>query len=272
MLRLAVALACSALAASLAIGQQQHEVRARTHLAAPFDVNATALPGGFTGHDCATIARRLAAMQISKDGYESKNEYRDRIDAKLSTPLVGSLTANDPVAFVINLPGEAVRYDAESKLLLAAFEPQNNVSPPDNGYTKIAGEVLSRRDSKNETYIGANAFGAQTKVTRSKTTVCGVGFQNIGHLKAGFSPYKFEVSSDGAKARRLRDNLAVLAVGSLAEPYLGRFSYSISPTLSSPWALNLDGEALLMRLDEVWLFDRRSGEILVKISTPPRSN
>jgi hypothetical protein len=231
------------------------------------DLTSESLQVGFSGYDCSAIVKRLKTLNIAKDEFESSQEYFARTASLLQTPLFGDIAGVDPMVLVAEGESLGARYDADTELLSVTLYLQPNVLNADKEQGLVAGQVIAELGTKSRSFIGTNGYGAKAKVTESTTTVCAVGFKNLGY---GLAPYRFQVKMAGDKARVIKDRLRVAFVGALTPPYLGTYISSYEATLKDPTSLRIHGDAVLIRLDEAWLFDKATGEVFEKVARPSK--
>lgn len=223
------------------------------------------LPQNFKGYSCTEIVKGLQSLNIKKDEFETKQEFEDRLMNDGLKKLSGSITAADPMIFVYNKSLSDFKYDPESQ----AFKGRSYFGKDGmlkEGYELFDAAPLVILSNSRKSYIGVNGFGASTKVEESSTKVCGVIFKQA-KKKTIYGPLKIEYNIPMAseKARELKDSLKIAFVGALSIPYLGRYVSFSKPTVSSPYDISITGDAIVIRLEEVWVFDEKTGEIFARV-------
>lgn len=261
-------IAALALCSSALPGMAQ--LKAAAPQAPPVDLSASSLPGGFPGYDCTAITKRLKDLKISKDEFESSADYIERTSALLQARLSGEVTGVDPMVFVAQVQGWGARYDADSGFLSVSLSFSPNVMNSDAKLGLVAGEVVADLGTTSRSYVGTNGYGAKATVTEFTTTVCAVGFKNVGYAESVQNRYRFQVKMDGQKAKAVKDRLHVALVGALVPPFVGTYVTSSTATVQNPQSMTRHGDAAIIRLDEVWLFDKATGEVFDKVSKPSK--
>jgi hypothetical protein len=73
----------------------------------------------------------------------------------------------------------------------------------------------------------------------------------------------FQVEQE--EARSLREDLSVLYVGNVTEPYYTAYSYYRKPTIDVPLEMFDKGAGVVFRLKQVWFFNRATGKVYARI-------
>lgn len=233
----------------------------RVYAAVPLDPSVDALPKGYAGHDCRTMSRALKALNPAKDEYETTAAYAERVAAFGAKPIAGSVTVADYVAFVPDYPLITTSYDAD----VGQFRISGSMGAIDGlvGSSLVLSVVTDSKVLTRSTYIAANAYGRKVEVRKTQLYACAVA---LPQLRQSYRSAAFDaiVSLSPDEAKVAKENVAILYVGKLAEPYWAKFFFNIEPKIDSPTETTWTGDALVIRDAEVWLFDKRTGRIYQK--------
>ncbi|MCO8251105.1 hypothetical protein [Comamonas thiooxydans] len=265
-----VALACSLSFPAVATGAKQN-AKAQTRVIddgyAKTAVNLSDqnLPPNFRGYSCTEIVKGLKSINTKKDDFESKQAFEERLMNESTKRVSGTITAADPMVFVYDKKFSDLKYDAEVQSFKGRsyFGKSGMLGTGDGIFDAVRQELVS---SSSRTYTGTNGFGAKTKVEETVATVCGLIFKPESKTPSYSSlRVEYNIPMEPEKARSIKDSIKVAFVGALAIPYLGRYAQFIEPTITNPYDLKVTGDAVVMRLDEVLVFDERTGEIYARI-------
>ncbi|WP_234196244.1 hypothetical protein [Pseudacidovorax sp. NFM-22] len=233
-----------------------------SHAQVKIDIAEPNFPPRFTGYDCGQIASRLAALKPQKDEFESTEQFQDRLDALLASPIYGAVTGIDPLILAKRLEPSQVTYDADRHVMSVSFgNLSNSFALQPKAAVFIPGTIIKAERPTTREYAATNGYGARVNVTELRREVCGAGFTNLKAFsisKVNFQT-SFEVPTE--EARTLKERLSLAFVGTLTAPYVGKYFNSISPTFNSPTSLIETGPAVAMRLDEVRVFDSATGRV-----------
>jgi hypothetical protein len=222
-----------------------------------------ALPRGFKGYSCSAIASRVRALSLQKGEFETSETFADRLAAARAKPIAGSVTLGDLLAFVKT--DLEPKYDADKQAMMVSLRGGRQFLES-RDYVSLLLEVL--RKSTRE-YVGSNAMGARARVTSYESKVCGVVFANVPDRYPGPAWNDFvkrtPVPMQPTEARALKGKLAAAYIGILEQPFLFDYLEYIKPTISSPTEVTRQGAGLVLKLLEIWVFDRDSGAVLLKI-------
>jgi TonB family protein len=261
-----------------------------------FDLSATLLPNNYLGHNVIDIYKRLDELQKTsqKGEFETTEAFQKRITAEASKPLVASLTRNSIFAFVIGKPD--TKYDADQQLMSVnqkLSSVKNAAESLDDKRMSLNWGIVSRDISS---YTGSNAYGAQVEVKRSLAEFYTLAFANYEQFpivqylteieqetaatikkmweRAGLTKPKEDIKKNAAfstnikmdvqKAIKAKENIKILIVCRLTEPYAFEGSMYKKPTINSPQESAFLFKNLNVELLEIWFFDSSTGEIYVK--------
>lgn len=224
----------------------------------PFDVTSTNVGPNFKGHNCTRLVTAAKRLKLSKDEFETTQAYEARVRDSSNLPVFGSLTLGSNIAIKGSTP--SFKYDPENQLLELNYPVLH--SKQRVGSESVNWDVIEILSIKESSYIGSNAYGATTRVSKKDSKVCGAILlwdRSSVHLIR--FPLR-QVTPD--TARELKDNISVFHVGKLAPPFFQEVSSGTTPTRDSPWDWNYSGDGVVMYLNEMWLVNTRTGEVVEK--------
>ncbi|CAN5581544.1 hypothetical protein BH18ACI3_BH18ACI3_18930 [soil metagenome] len=266
-----------------------------TYSTQPFDLSASSLPANFRGHNAIEIYKRLAgrAKVSTKSEFETTEAYHQRVAAEASKPLLGSLSQNSVLAFVIDKLKS--KYDADQQIMdvkVKLSTGREGVTLDENKMSSLW--VVINRDSSS--YIGTNAYGAQVKVERKSVDFYEIAFanhqqfpivrylddiaQNIadhrkkvyeklgGKEPEGLDDFSTALTAklklDAQTAMKAKENLRLLFICRLLETYTIEGGTYSKPTIKSPREIFYKNYRLNTELLEVWFFDASTGQVYAK--------
>jgi hypothetical protein len=250
---------------------------------APFDKTVSKVPEGFRGHNLASLFGALSDKLKAKGEFETTEAYNKRIEAALSEPLVGELTAKSILASVIPLTSGSefsnLKYNADAQLL--SVDKSMDEVPYDLGdyETRSKQRVLSTGlgfEKVIRTYTGQNSFGIKRRVVEKESYSCDLILLNPGELGFKKDQYDvlgdrqnivFDVQMDPATAQKAKQNLKLLVLFQVGPPYVGNAKDYDSPTIDDPVEVTSYKFYIYANVIEVWLYDSKTGEIYARF--PP---
>jgi hypothetical protein len=233
-----------------------------------FDASLDTLPVGYRGHDCSAIAAVLKKQKTVKDEMETTDEYKARMESMSSIKIGPSLTLGDTVALRVEIhPDIGVKYMADARMLYIMSQPQLSlmyVTEKGPGSNWVS---LVRLDERQRQYQGSNAYGATVTVTSRNYKTCAVAFTNLGQ-----NPYEtIDVTLTDAGpdiARRAKAGVNFFYVGKLQRPFISKVFKVSGATISFPYASMWTGDALVLKLEQAWAVEAKTGEVLGKRDFP----
>lgn len=226
--------------------------------AAPFDPAAKTLGESFSGNDCREIAAALKGKNVQKDQYETTKDFNSRISKLKEQQLYDDVKLGSQVSFVVGSGGYS-EYNADRGVLdfRASFTSYNL------SFGESHPMLYAFKKNKNErSYTGKNAFGASADVSYQEVEVCVVTMANLPF--EGLEKLRFKIKAAPDRARQLSGNIATAYVGVLIPPFVKEYREHQRPELSSPSEVVTTGDDVRLRLQQVLIFDRSTGEILDK--------
>jgi hypothetical protein len=241
----------------------------RSYSTEPFEINARKLPPNYPGHDIVACYNRLKKAAPPKGEYETTAQYVARVNSLSTDYLYAFRVKPRDASFELEYT-----YDADKKLLVASLE----VTRIDLGFvpefdgrrtadSSIAGITVRDTKAGRDTYVGSNAYGAKTTVTRFVRENYNIAFDK--ELPQGISWMKLTISITPNEARILKPRLSVLLICKLktfADPPLLAFEcYKfLDPTIHSPIDSFTTKKYIHTDLKAIWLYDTVTGEVLAR--------
>ncbi len=230
----------------------------------PIAGDAESLPANFKGYQCSSITKSLSALNLKKDEFESQQQFDQRTAASGAIALTGSITSADPMAFVSQ--HSFFQYDAERQAFTSTvyFGRYGTINDANAGlFPAEPVETISQIDKQ---YEASNAYGAKAIVDSTSRQVCGVVLSTAIRTKSWDSiQLKIDFPMPSDEARTAKGDLKIVLLGAIIPPYIGAFYTSTQATISSPSAYTASGDAVVMRFDEAWVFNQRTGKIYAKV-------
>lgn len=229
----------------------------------PYGVSAQSdaekLPPGYLGHNCRAVLSALQKANLSKDEFETTDAFNERVRDFGRSSTVPGIREGSLLAAVRNIDGELVSYNADSGRLAV---PIGQLSLPTTSPGRATvGYIADRKTTKAKTFPASNAFGKKVMVHSRQENVCAIGFTNM-YREYGKGVEHVSISIGPEDARRVKNNLSVLYLGTLALPYVESLAYYSKATIDDPTELTLAGGTIVMDIRETIVFDKRSGTIL----------
>lgn len=227
-----------------------------------FDTATLNIGRSFAGHDCVKIAASLKAMKLSKDEFETHDEHAGRLSDLGERPLYGTIKVGSKLAFLhtdVLSSGLDLKYDADYKELTVRVSVRNSFV----NASEFSWDANRIYDTQRSSHLASNAFGVTARVGNTRSKLCAVAFANKKFNVV--NPIQFtatEIPSD--VARRLKQGAKVVYIGTVAKPYIGEVSYYLGATLDSPSTYSIQGDAVFISLDELWLVEESTGMPLIK--------
>ncbi|MEO8746531.1 MAG: hypothetical protein ABI379_02590, partial [Rhodanobacter sp.] len=147
-------------------------------LADACELSGQAVAANFQGHSADDVAREVKGVATPRDEYESESAYAERIEQALKRlpPAIsnGSLCVVDQ-----NLGFGNTKYDPDSQLLWIDIFLKSKKSWFDGTNLHQDFQIYaSERNRKDSSYIGSNAFGASTRVSKLERAATYVTFNS----------------------------------------------------------------------------------------------
>ncbi len=226
---------------------------------APFDLKVAAVDSSYKGHVCSDLMQALQIRKLSKDQYETSKDYAKRMQELSKQKYFDELKLGDTLAFLESKDGSS-SYDADKGVLSFTTPYLSSNFKIGDGVEMLTPNVMS---SSERTYEGSNAFGVKRSVKSSHQKVCVVTFTNFKYgSNASSQPFKIKLSPQDARA--LNGKIRTFYLGVLTHPYLASYSEYQKPEINNPIEQMVEGTSLLVRVQQVWLVNGDTGEVLSK--------
>ncbi len=140
---------------------------------------------------------------------------------------------------------------------------------------------LSTQNLKQDSYIGQNAYGAETKIAKITSDVYSISFPfsespySDGAYSSSniYTPYDVEFKNltlnfgmASADARVNDKNIVCLFVVSVAPPYLIKFQQHSTPTRSSPIESNFSHYSIYGSIEKVAVINKLTGDVYAQVT------
>lgn len=236
------------------------------------------VPDAFRGNDFQKIYDLLLSTRRAKEKgeFETIADFQKRLSNSSTLVIDENKTLGDDLAFVYKpenaSPLEEIKskYDADAQVLniemgsLSVTASQSGPTP----YNLLPADVM--KYEKLFSYYSSNAYGATTTVQVTRFTFYRLAVKNWDKFSDFKSPYvpalNVNLSLPPEKAKQVKENLSVLYIGKLVEPYIENDGLSSTKaTISDPKEVRSRTLILMMDVKEILLFNRLTGEILSRL-------
>lgn len=244
------------------------------------------VPSTFKGNDFEAIYNSLISSQkfFEKDEFETTTKFTERITNPANIKFAGNLTAADTLVFVYEpsandygfINGLLVEYDADKEVLNATINTDRVSAYIDVSTTNIKKLDFSATTVKSQTmksegiYVGENTFGVKRDIEKFRGNTFSLAIANIkdfneADVSKPLTSLRTQLKLAPAEARIVKNNLSVVFVTRLINPYYGISSTEIKPTIDNPKDIKAYDKFLIGNVSEIWLFNRADGTIYSKI-------
>lgn len=244
------------------------------------------VPSTFKGNDFEAIYNSLISSQkfFEKDEFETTAKFKERITNPENVKFAGNLTAADTLVFVYEpspndygfINGLLVEYDADKEVLNATINTNRVSAYIDVATTNIKKLDFSATTVKSQTmksegiYVGENTFGVKRNIEKFRGNTFSLAIANIkdfneADVSKSLTSLRIQLKLAPAEARLVKNNLSVVFITILINPYYGISSTEIKPTVDNPKDIKAYDKFLIGNVSEIWLFNRADGTIYSKI-------
>lgn len=243
------------------------------YITGPVPLDRTVLGPHFLGHDIRAVVRRIEESPLSKpkSEFETTAQYAARMSAFRDKDFqCVFIIPNKTDAYGTS---QQFSYDADGQTLTSSVSfalmriPEVASLPGHHGFLMI------RADQKREEhYVGVNAFGVRRNVTRSYDDTYELiladtngifGPSGEGAYEASEAPIRLPMGAD--QARDLKPNLQIAIVCTVTSPRVYEDFETENATVTSPSEDHTRARFIAIRPDQVWVFDRRTGRIVLRM-------
>ena len=230
------------------------------------DPTAATLPPNYRGHSCRAVAAKLVSLNLKKGEFETTSAYNDRITSLNNEHVAGATLLGDVFGFVgaeDSASDLTDQYDADNQVLKVKGYWGGDTQLLNTG--SVAATKLEYKLKYQRTYSASNAYGKIVQVESSTWDTCGLAFQNLSAYSSGNKNILLDLPMEPGEARATKGKIALLYVGNLVTPYRSEYSDYLKPTIDHPREYAWSGDALVMRLSQIWLFNKATGTVYKKI-------
>jgi hypothetical protein len=222
----------------------------------------------FSGENCDALVAALKKEKVEKSEFETSADFSKRMQDILEVKSVAGRRLSEPMYFLNPKVLSAVfDADRQSMKVYGAIAQSTRVSPT-NQYASTV--TLSTRSSNTSQYAAQNRFGASTGVTRYRHEICGLAFLNVSPVTDHQWMGSIEFPLSPEAARRIKDKIAIVYLAQIAPPLLAQHRKRAAPTLSEPIEVVVTGDALTAVLENFFVINRITGEVLFERVYTPR--
>lgn len=235
----------------------------------PVDIEQDSLGKNYKGHSCVAVARSLKSLNPRKGEFETSSDFSVRMTPILNTVIYGKFTGASVLGFIP--PNDTAlhsSYNADTATMKFSIHAVGASLPHDDGFsTKSA--IVHRVKTAQSSYIAANGYGNKVRVSKANFDVCAIAITKLSPLlRISSDPISGEFDMPVDEARSSKGNLSALYVGKLDLPFIQKYSEHLEPTIDNPYEYVYTGDAIGFRLDQIWIFNAKTGKIYHKIGVP----
>jgi len=249
-----------------------------------FDDTIDTLPDDFYAARPDRFARWVKSLQdaVGKADEFTSPAERDRLARGMESALeeTGNLT---PFIYDCHKRYEPEKQRFQFFAFLGDFPFSSELRGGEQPYYRIN---LLQDDRHLRSYIGSNAYGARVEVFQTIRKYVSLAFQYEDAPRSLFHEdfsrtvpeFRFYLDMVSNEAREQADRISCLILFKLQPAYLVPFTDHHSPTIDSPSDITENGEALVGKIDQLWVYNRVTGKVLLKhkwhppVPPPPNPN
>lgn len=251
----------------IAAENQKKKIGPKVWEPTPFTLGSDHLPAGYTGLDSKKFFTLFKAKvhDLEKGEFETTEEFEQRIADKEN--LLSPIKTSDLYAF--RMSGHvSKKYAADTQeYMLGSIQSclASGRSAP-NWVTCEIAEIIH-----DESYVGSNAYGATTTVTRRRGNRLALAIKKDNSLlnsvlvgSYGYYDYQDRLPVNLEKARKLKsEEFSVLFVGSISHTQIieGQTVYG-APTIDDPTDVLITVEGIPFDLKAIIVYVSKTGEII----------
>jgi hypothetical protein len=260
----------------------------RRYLTVPLDLAQTNLGADFSGHNIAAVfeAVKNSPALSKKSEFESTASFELRRSSFSKRPLFANVTPKGELAFVIenSTLGSEFKYDADLATVVITLTGSTKRFLLEEDQPTLDAVPIRRVKTGRDSYVGSNVYGASAKVDRTYSDEFGVAFgtdswlfrsshddgpvvgDGVDDIERRFSDL---LAMGPEEAKALKPNATLLLVCRLTEPWYRAGAHGHDPTFSEPYETTVGERYLQIIPDQLWVFDKRTGEVVRKLSERP---
>lgn len=226
---------------------------------APFNLSTQKLPQNYNGHDIEKVHTDLLRVP-EKDEFETTEAYKKRLQAAAPP---GLYAFRDELVYS--------EYDADTEMLeIPLYLKTAHVT--DKACT-VAGIITKRIENPVKKYTGKTAFGVEVEVEKHSGEEYGLAFgsDSVGGYDSDFGVIKIRLAPDAAKSQK--SNLAMIYVCKIRASddalIFAFFDFELqTANISNPVEEDYTQNYVFADLQEIWVYDYLTGQILSKTKAP----
>jgi hypothetical protein len=208
------------------------------------------------------IAEILHGGNFKKREFETTSDYEKRISIKLdkAKSLIRKRAGDDGLIFFIQIPPEKIQYNADTGIMTIGREYSGLL----NTSYSLEGDFITVKSSERPvgTYVGENSFGVKRRIVRMQGYQIGISAPKgsilsgwpSGFGRDAFKPISVRVDKD--RAKKTKDEMAVVFSGRLRAPYLVTTSFRSTPKIDAPFDRTIAQQIVQVDIDCAAIFDR----------------
>jgi hypothetical protein len=265
----------------------------RGYINVPFNPSIDKIPVPFLGHDIERVYRAFLERERAeqKEEFESTEQYEHRLKTQSKKPLFGSVGKDAILAFVVS-PISA--YDADSQALSISIPISEVWKTLGMDDSKLALDIRRGKTTKQKS-IGQNAYGTKVEIeeTYAKSFELAIHNRHSFEIKKVLSEYDKEharlrpkhnlpatsldldirrlaafekqIDMSPTESKAAKSKIEALILAKPTPPYISYGCIRHEATFESPFYFL--GRMYYVDVDllEIWIYDKLSGEIIVKI-------
>jgi hypothetical protein len=248
----------SATAAAEKVASESHEVEVASKLVATpkpsnFDISTATVTSSSLSISPSKVTEALWREVKPKGSYESKDEYKRRLDDAKAKVLFGNVRLAGMFAFPATENVVSLEYDADRQEFSWKLRSEADFGFKDWNLIEI--ERASVSSGEYESYDDLFRTKYFKTITHTKNVYLKIaGMRGFGYIKG-------KVKVPRNEAQSVHRRVKVLLIGKLRPPYVEwdtKFPHNQNET-------NMEHRSVLdFSLSEIWLFDSGTGHILSK--------
>jgi hypothetical protein len=229
------------------------------------DPSTETLPKYYLGHDCRAIAKKILSLKLKKSEFETTSAYNERLNVLNAERIAGATKLSDVVGFVPSgaLSTLSDKYDADRGILRVETYWGDSMQMLDSQLLTSA--KLEYKITSKRSYEASNAYGKKVLVNSTSYDTCGIAFSNLQYGTSTITKIDESIEMTPEEARAAKGNIAMMYVGNLSAPYWIEYHDYLKPTIDSPREAAWSGDAIVMKLVQIWLYNKDSGRVYKRI-------
>ncbi len=250
-------------ASQRAENNQQYEP---SYAPAPFDWKVDTLPFDYMGNDVAALYRSLERIDLNKSEFETTEQYLNRVKATIPDHIyafkIDTVGVSKPSKYNADLQELDIELPSET---ISGYELRSS------SYGSLTA-VPIKWNADTSPYTGKSKRG----ITKRVEKIASDNYQLVID-RGSFQPLRISVPLSVDYARKEKYNLEVLLICQLNLSLLKQKLIASErrqikrPTVSDPRDYSETKKYITVELEEIWIYNPYSGEILKKqiVEEPP---